>query len=236
MPNALDLSLMTLLVAAGAWDHFVAWPRFARAVAAGERGVRTRFYRAVAIGEWLFAAAVIATWVHAHRPFAALGLTMPTGVRLAAGVLVCALGAGLVALQTRQIAALPPERLVRAGARLSGPIAALLPHSPGERNAFMPLSLTAGVCEELVARGYVLWFIGAWTGPWVALVLSSALFGLGHAYQGRSGVVKTGLVGLVMGLVYLGTGSLLPGMVLHTLIDVGSGIAGYALLRERPVS
>jgi uncharacterized protein len=45
-------------------------------------------------------------------------------------------------------------------------------------------------------------------------------FGLAHAYQGRVGIVTTGVLGGVMAAVYLDTGSLLLPVVLHTLIDL----------------
>ena len=134
--------------------------------------------------------------------------------------------------QSRKVATLTPERRERARAGLSGPVVALLPHNRAEWRGFLALSLTAGVCEELLVRGFLIWFIASWTGPWIALVLSSVLFGLAHGYQGPGGIVKTGVVGLVMGAVYLGTHSLLPGMVLHALLDAGSGTAGWILVRE----
>ena len=46
---------------------------------------------------------------------------------------------------------------------------------------------------------------------------------MGHAYQGFSGIVKTTLVGLVMALLTVFSGSLLVAMVLHTVIDLTSG-------------
>ena len=65
--------------------------------------------------------------------------------------------------------------------------------------------------------------IAAHTGPWIALVSTSLVFGLGHAYQGPGGVLRTGVVGLVMGLLVLSTGSLLPAMLVHAVLDITSG-------------
>ncbi len=232
MPNAIDVTLVVLVLAWGAWDHFFAWPRFARAMASSAPGARPRFYREVAAGEWALTVAILLAWFRAHRPLADLGLSLPAGARLAVGAGLCVVLAVVMWLQARNILALTPERRARARARLPGPAAAVLPHTRGEWAGFFGLSLTAGTCEELIARGFLIWFVGAWTGPWIALVVSSVLFGLGHAYQGRKGIVQTGVVGLAMGLVYLGTHSLLPGMVLHALIDAGSGTAVYLMFRE----
>jgi membrane protease YdiL (CAAX protease family) len=84
---------------------------------------------------------------------------------------------------------------------------------------------SAAIGEELQFRGF-LWSRlerlygegpGATRG---ALVTQAALFGLGHLYQGPAGVLVTGVLGLVLGTVYLaGRRSLLPCMLLHALID-----------------
>ena len=53
------------------------------------------------------------------------------------------------------------------------------------------------------------------------------LFGLAHWYQGRLGMLATGVLGAVLTQLYLTTGSLLLPMVLHVLIDL-------RLLLDRP--
>jgi len=58
------------------------------------------------------------------------------------------------------------------------------------------------------------------------------MFGLGHAYQGPTGIVKTGVVGLVLGCIVLASGWLIPAMIIHAMIDSASGIAGYAVLGQ----
>lgn len=225
MPGPLDFILVAAIIAWGAWDHFVMMPAAKRAIAAGRPDARLRLYGVIAASEWLLTLAVVALWWWAGRAWTPLGLVAPKGVRLAIGAALVALLAWRMLAQSRAIARLAPEKLAAYARRLPAGIDLISPHTPAEERAFGALSVTAGICEELIARGYLMWFIGAWTGPWIAAVLSSALFGLGHAYQGRSGVIKTGAVGLVMALVYLGTGSLLPGMALHALIDLGSGAA-----------
>jgi membrane protease YdiL (CAAX protease family) len=57
------------------------------------------------------------------------------------------------------------------------------------------------------------------------------MFGLGHAYQGAAGIVRTGIVGLLFAGAYVGTGSLLAPMLLHVVIDATSGMIAYLALR-----
>jgi membrane protease YdiL (CAAX protease family) len=100
---------------------------------------------------------------------------------------------------------------------------ALLPRTAGERRLFTAVGITAGVCEEWLYRGFFLAVVAALAGglPTGVLVVVAALaFGLAHAYQGRAGVLTTGLLGGVMAALYLETGSLLLPVLLHALIDL----------------
>jgi uncharacterized protein len=110
----------------------------------------------------------------------------------------------------------------------------LLPRSAREKRLFAGLSLAAGTGEEVAYRGYALAVLQLLPmGPWAAALVSSGGFGLLHAYQGRGGVVRTGLVGLVFAAGVIGSGSLLPAMAAHTLVDLLAGlVVGPGLVRR----
>jgi hypothetical protein len=101
-------------------------------------------------------------------------------------------------------------------------LAYLFPVGTEERRWWAILSLAAGICEELIVRGFYLQVATSELrmGLMQALVVTSAAFGLGHMYQGVGGMLKTGLVGLLLGCVAVATGGLLVPMVVHTLIDM----------------
>jgi membrane protease YdiL (CAAX protease family) len=102
-------------------------------------------------------------------------------------------------------------------------IPGLLPNTAVERTAWVFLSLTAGTCEEVLLRGFLIRFLhegGLGMSLAVALVVSAMIFGLAHVYQGFKGVAGTALGGLVFGLIFLLSGSLIPGIVLHVLVDL----------------
>jgi len=63
------------------------------------------------------------------------------------------------------------------------------------------------------------------------LIISSVIFGCSHVYQGMSGIAKSAVIGSIFGLLFLATGSLIPPMILHFLID----ISDIASLYERTV-
>jgi uncharacterized protein len=116
--------------------------------------------------------------------------------------------------------------------RQIGSAETVVPHTIGERSAFFGVSVTAGFCEELLWRGFLIAYLAQWTGWWQAGIVSSVLFGIGHAYQGAAGVLKATATGLVMAALYLSCGSLWPSIVLHAAIDVLGGAIGYEALRR----
>jgi len=80
-----------------------------------------------------------------------------------------------------------------------------------------------GFAEELVFRGFVVgWgerLFGC--GGIILVVFSATIFGLAHLYQGPSGVLATGLIGLLLGLLYLSTGRrLVACMLAHATINI----------------
>lgn len=62
--------------------------------------------------------------------------------------------------------------------------------------------------EEFVYRGLLVKRLGMLLGNtnaayWIAVLCSSILFGLAHQYQGISGMVSTGLIGFIFGLIFI---------------------------------
>ena len=85
------------------------------------------------------------------------------------------------------------------------------------------VALTAGICEEVLFRGFLIRFLhdGGMAMPVIAALLVSCLvFGLNHLYQGPRSALGTAIVGFIMGLLFLVTGSLIPPMIVHALIDL----------------
>jgi len=54
----------------------------------------------------------------------------------------------------------------------------------------------------------------------MAILATAIAFGVAHAYQGPLGVLATGTVGLILGFIVWSTGSLVPAIVIHSLIDL----------------
>jgi membrane protease YdiL (CAAX protease family) len=183
-----------------------------------------RYVSAILRG-WVVALLLLALWRWADRPLDALGLDIPIGLRGRLGFL---LDAGLLLFfvaQQARLARLPQgdfDTLVRRIARLK-----VAPRRANELLVFFLVSVTAGVWEELLYRGFLMGFLEPRAGLVAALVFSSAIFGLGHMYQGWRGVLNTALVGLAFALLYALTKSLWWLMLAHALIDMNGGLAAY---------
>ena len=95
---------------------------------------------------------------------------------------------------------------------------------------FSLLAVSAGFCEEVVYRGFMLWFAAMWIGLVPALIVTSILFGCAHVYLGGKHVVRTAIVGLCFGGIALASASLWPVIVIHALVDlIGADISFRAL-------
>jgi CAAX protease family protein len=218
--------LGALAILAPAYSYYAG-----RRIAAGTMPARTLAYARTMLSWWLIAFAMGLIWVRMERPAAALGLTVPADARSWAGAILCVLAFAYVNGQWRVLRRMAPEKLARVRESF-GRTAAVLPRTPAEYRLFLAVSVTAGICEELLFRGYFFAMTSFWLTAAGSAVVSALIFGLGHGYQGWSGVVKTALVGMFLGFVYIGTGSLIWPMILHALIDVQGGSIGYKLLRE----
>ena len=150
-----------------------------------------------------------------ERPGNAYRTLVISGILLAIIVL-------LVGAQKKQIKKASPERLSKSLDRVKR----LIPKTPTERAVWILVSVSAGVCEEILYRGWLLSLFAATLGSvWLGLLVSSILFGLAHAYQGRNGILGTGVAGVVFGFLFIFSGSLIPGQVLHTAMDLNNGLA-----------
>ena len=97
---------------------------------------------------------------------------------------------------------------------------------------YLLLTLTAGICEELIFRGYLYKHFAAITGSLLAgLVLQGILFGAAHGYQGPKYMLIIAIYGCLFGLLAQWRRSLRPGMMAHFLQDGIIGLIGRHLLR-----
>ena len=101
----------------------------------------------------------------------------------------------------------------------------VLPRTKKERWTFAILAFSAGVCEEILFRGFAA-FLMQEVFPgipiYLIILIPGVVFGIAHFYQGIQGVIMTGAAGAGFMCLFLVSGSLIPGMALHFLGDFSS--------------
>lgn len=183
-----------------------------------------RYWQTIVRG-WIIVALVAAVWHLQGRPFAELGLVSPLGLWDLGGFGAIFLAALFLFVQLFRLKSLTPERLERVMKTLEA--MKVVPSTRGELAVFMLVAITAGIWEELLYRGFLIWFLIPLSGTGGAIVLSSLVFGIGHVYQGPAGVARTGLIGFGFAVFYVLSGTLWWLMAAHALIDIYGGFVGY---------
>ncbi len=228
------IAFAVLAVVFPIWDFFLLRKR-AALINAGQTELRMKLYHKVIWQEWAIAIAVLGLWFALGRGGGAIGLVPGSGALVWAGyglaIVICA----LIVQQAWSIFRSPKKR---ADLRKEfSSVSFLMPHTPKELRTFYAVSITAGICEEIIYRGFMIAYLMAFGMPfWVAGLVSSVAFGFAHAYQGPTGIVKTAAVGGTMALLYGLTGSLWAPIVAHAVMDLAAGRLTFTLLNDTPTS
>jgi uncharacterized protein len=100
----------------------------------------------------------------------------------------------------------------------------LLPLSGVEKILWIALSITAGICEEAVYRGYLQKQFSALTKNIPAgIIVSALIFGAAHSYQGFARASSIAMLGAMAGILAHWCRGVRPGMIAHILQDVLGG-------------
>ncbi len=194
---------------------------------------KLRLYSTIVVMEW---ALVAATMAIAHRHglgLRELGQTIGNPRTTLAVTVLGLLGLlALTGFNMHQIRHAGREELESTVHRARK----FVPVGSVEIVGFAFVALTAGICEEILYRGWLVNFLGALAGSiWIGMIAAAVLFGIGHAYQGRQGIIATGLLGVLFGSMFVLVRSLVPGQVIHAAIDLVNGIlAGGVVQRLGP--
>jgi len=182
---------------------------------------RIRVYQQIMAGLWL--ATVWAAGIMGPRGLWRVSLSsgmaklLPPSPIIAIFVLISVCAIALPALLVRI-----PAR-AQGVAQALGRLSYLLPQNQRERLWWVMLSLTAGICEECIFRGFLFWYLQG--PPWrfgIAIAISTAclVFAVGHLYQGPLSALGAGVVAALLFLFFLGTGNLLLPIAIHALTDM----------------
>jgi len=97
----------------------------------------------------------------------------------------------------------------------------LLPHGGLESTLWTLMSLTAGICEEAIFRGYLQrQFVAFTRSAAIGISLSAVAFGAAHAYQGLRHAMQIAILGAMLGALAWYRKSVRPGMISHAMQDI----------------
>ena len=206
---------------------FYAYRKIKADLIANKPGRRLYDYKETIAWLWFFAIAGLISWFYQQRPLSGLGLDLPAEWPAWLGLVLASAISFFLFAQLGKIEKDEEQRGSLAGQLSESAASEFLPRTQVELKWFVILSFTAGICEEILFRGFLIWYFEQFSSTTLAVILSSVLFGAAHSYQGFQGGLKAGVMGLVMALSYVLSGSLLVPIVLHIVGDIYSGMLGH---------
>ena len=195
--------------------------------------VRLKYYYNIMIGLWIPTIFIIFIILLTDLTLQDVGLTLPTLDTETLGPIFTYIVLGVATIYfflmlyyiiTYHVSEKFRTKFIQSKNSQMGDLsfASLLPVTMKEKKTWTYVSLTAGITEEIIYRGFLIFAI-AYLFPdlsiWIVMLGASILFGLAHTYQGLGNVVRTTIIGYFFSILYIGIGSILPIIVLHFLID-----------------
>lgn len=236
--TAHGLSVIDLLLVAGLFiflvGELIGLPRFRRRLRALGPGEKAPLYLIASLKLWLMAGAILFAWAFEARSFNLLGLTFPEAgwstwlawgiAALVSGYFFFQMLAAFLSVQWRQS--------YRQQLEGSGEGFRFMPDTIGEHAAFCWLGITAGVTEEVIFRGFLIWMFAQIVSLPVAALVALLFFGAFHAYQGAGGLISSLIAGAVLTAMFLLSGSLWPVITLHIAIDLVNAQTSFLAKRD----
>lgn len=166
---------------------------------------------------------VTGIWHWQDRSLAQMGFTMPRP-----GWIALVFSALMVVLYAADLvySLLSPDELRKTQEQWESSVP-FLPEHYRELPSYTFMCLSAGICEEVMYRGFLVnYFIDPMQEgfPFMAAVFPAVLFSIAHFYQGYRAMFKIFLLSMLFALIFIFSGSLLYVVILHFLIDLVGGV------------
>ena len=185
---------------------------------------RTRHYRRGIVGEWLYVSLVVVIVFLAAGNARSIGLTLnhlkPGGTFISVEIVaIVFMATAVTTIEVRR----PNSKLLPRFRRQAQRFVELIPRTREERRMFSVLAVSAGICEEIVFRGFGIMYFRLMfpgTNSVIIVLCLGAVFGLVHAYQGVRNVLLLGALGCGFAWMVLATGTIVAAVAVHALIDL----------------
>ncbi len=188
-----------------------------------ESTLKIRIYWLNSMVLWIGALIIVALWLICDRTFLEMGIRWPDPASFPHWMLIVA---GFVLFYFA-------DASISWNSDDEHPAAAILPSTWREFAHFgTVVSISAGVCEEIVFRGFIVTYLLVFTAGYeysvqIAVVGSALVFGIVHAYQGGLALFKITLLSMLFAWLFIMTKSLLLLIFLHIAVDFCSGLLAF---------
>jgi membrane protease YdiL (CAAX protease family) len=210
---------------------YLGYQQMLRMIKAGETLPRKLLYLTTIAGQWTIMFIGVVLWLSLDRPWSSMGFSFEPDWKFALGVLLSVIAMALLIKQIKGIPTAPDEDIQKLRRQFE-PVMPILPQTRAELGMFYRLSVTAGIVEEVLWRGALIWYLSHYMPIWAAAIISAVGFGLAHSYQGAAQVPQVIAVGAVFTALYLLTGSVWVPIVLHAVFDILQGRLAYDVLNH----
>jgi len=231
MPHWIDLLYIIFLIGILPLWGWADYRKFLEIVKTTDADILSGEYRKTILVLCLMALAVVLMWKFNERSWQDLGFKTPDWSGVNSSGLFISLGLFIGTIVNIVIAVFAPK-LAQKRLDAMAALKPFFPQTPRQNGWAMAVSITAGIAEEIVYRGFLIWVLSHFMPIYATLVVQAIIFGLAHAYQGKSGFFATSFIGGILGYIYWATGSLLLPIILHSVMDMAAMGAAYLTLRR----
>lgn len=219
--SVLDAILLAVILIGLPAEAFLSLKKTREDLARNQPGVRVKHYSQTILLLWGLTLPILILWAVNDRSWGLLGFQVEYSW-------VAVLGWGLTVMVTAfflyQYFAVSGSESVkqqyRDGLANKPLMQDFMPQTEDERRVFNLLGVTAGVAEEIIFRGFLIWALALYFPLWVAALSALLVFTLLHLYQGVEQLPTIFLMGGLVTVIFLMTGSLWPVILLHIFVDV----------------
>ncbi|MEO1553177.1 MAG: type II CAAX endopeptidase family protein [Pseudomonadota bacterium] len=219
--SLVDIAILAVIIIGLPLEALLTLKKGRAELASGKPGVRIKRYTQTILLLWGVSLPIIVLWAASGRAWPALGFQIQSDPMALLGWGVAAAVALFFLFQFSYIARSQSARDQFRDALAKTPLMInFLPQTDAERRLFNLMGVSAGIAEEIVFRGYLIWAFGLFMPVWAAALAALAVFTILHLYQGATQLPAIFTLGTLVTVVFLLSGSIWPAIALHVFIDV----------------
>ena len=219
--SLVDIALLAIILIGLPFEALFNLKKNRAELASGQPGVRVKHYSITILMLWGIALPILVMWAATDRDWADLGFTLQTGMMAYSGWGLAALIAAFFFYQHAVVSGSASTRAqYREGLAKNPLMGDFMPHTEDERRVFNLMGITAGVTEEIIFRGYLIWAFSLALPLYGAALAALIVFTFLHLYQGLRQLPAIFMMGGLITLVFILSGSIWPAIALHIFVDV----------------